>query len=438
MGELRYENFTVDGAQGSNDPRGAEFVRAIDYGFLESPRGAENEVAQLDRFRAENTVLGAVYDDGQDPRAVGAQRPVATFGDYVGSVCVVPGVVLPAQMVTEVTVRGTHRRRGILTKLMTSALQRAKDDGLALSLLTASEGGIYGRFGFGVSAFSSTVTIPVAKGLQLRAQVAESLKSSGMSVIVPSWEAFATMYEDVFAAFQLATPGQTGHTQSYRDRAAGKPNPWAVKGEDRAWRPLVVLGADGAALAYAITEFAGFEKEPLTLKIADLGAANPLAELALWEALGATDLAEQLRWREAPDDFALPYALINQRDVKVAERDDHLWLRILDLPAAFESRGLRGEGTLTLKVSDRLGHIAGEWTLDSRGGSTTVTPGIDASAEGAPSLAIDAEGLGTLFLGTVLPSVLVGSGRAVASSADLDALDAMFMTFKAPRNAYTF
>jgi predicted acetyltransferase len=438
MSALRYESFTVQGAAGTFDERAAEFVRAIDYGFLDEPRGAELEIAQLDRFRAENTLLTAVYDDAQPAGSLAAGRPVATFGDYVGSVGVAQGATLPAQMVTEVTVRGTHRRRGILSAMMHGALERAKREGLPLSLLTASEGGIYGRYGFGCAAYSTEVTIRVRDGLGLRQEAAEALRAAGLTVIVPTWEAFARCYEDAFAAFQETTPGQTGHTHAYRRRAAGETNAWAIKGHDERLRPLLVLGPDGAARGFALSKFGGFKEQPTRLKIVDLGAADRLAELALWEALGATDLVEELVWREAPDDFALGWALVNQRDVSRGRRADHLWVRVLDVVDAFNSRGLGADGAVVLEVQDRLGLIAGEYTLGRDAGETVCAPGAAGAGAEAPRLSLDAEALGSLYLGTVSVSELVSYGRARVEASAPAALDALFAPSRAPRNSYTF
>lgn len=435
MSELRFESFTVQGEPGSADPRGAEFVNAIDYGFLEAVREPEQLLTQLDRFRADGALLSAVYDDEQDSRAVEAARPVATFGEYLGQVCVAEGEVLPSHMITEVTVRGTHRRRGILSRQMRAGLQRAREQNLPLALLTASEGGIYGRFGFGIAAESATVTVQARGGLGLRPEVAEALKASGLRTFVPSWEAFPGLYLDAFAAFQSVTPGQTGHTQAYRDRAAGNKNPWGVPGQDTDWRPLVVVDQAGAVQGYAISHVKEVHQDQV-LHIADLGATNPLAELALWEALAATDLVESLRWREAPLDFALPAALVNYRDVATERRSDRLWARILDVAAVFEARGLSQDGTLALRVSDRLGLIEGEYLLTRQGGETLVKPGPAPS--GTATLEVDAETLGSILFGTARVANLVAVGRAKAIGATGTELGRLLDTERASRNSYTF
>ena len=53
--------------------------------------------------------------------------------------------------VTAVGVRPTHRRRGLLTRLMRAQLEALRDGGEAIAGLWASEARIYGRFGYGLA-----------------------------------------------------------------------------------------------------------------------------------------------------------------------------------------------------------------------------------------------------------------------------------------------
>ena len=61
------------------------------------------------------------------------------------------GACVPTAGVTWVGVMPTHRRRGILRRLMTHQLDELLDRGEPLAALSASESGIYGRFGYGMA-----------------------------------------------------------------------------------------------------------------------------------------------------------------------------------------------------------------------------------------------------------------------------------------------
>src|SRR5262249_25570846 len=90
------------------------------------------------------------------------ERTLAVFHEQDGMVgtasalsweLTVPGGSLPAAHVTDVSVLPTHRRRGLLRRLMTQQLTAVATAGREpLALLWASESGIYGRFGYGMAS----------------------------------------------------------------------------------------------------------------------------------------------------------------------------------------------------------------------------------------------------------------------------------------------
>jgi predicted acetyltransferase len=58
-----------------------------------------------------------------------------------------------------VGVAPTHRRRGVLRAMYVELHQRIADAGYPLAGPTASEGGIYGRFGYGPATMERVLTI---------------------------------------------------------------------------------------------------------------------------------------------------------------------------------------------------------------------------------------------------------------------------------------
>lgn len=84
-------------------------------------------------------------------------HPIATFADgaCVGAsaaisfdVTVPGGGTVKIAGVTSTGVIATHRRRGYLRRMMQAMFDAALDRGEPLAMLSASEGSIYGRFGF--------------------------------------------------------------------------------------------------------------------------------------------------------------------------------------------------------------------------------------------------------------------------------------------------
>ena len=71
----------------------------------------------------------------------------------------VPGGPMPTAGVTVVGVLPTHRRRGILRELMRAQLDDIHERGEPLAALWASEGSIYGRFGYGLSSLCGDMEI---------------------------------------------------------------------------------------------------------------------------------------------------------------------------------------------------------------------------------------------------------------------------------------
>src|SRR5215210_4097016 len=123
--------------------------------------------ARPDEFEAFEAVDAAAFGYVPSPEMLAARRPLwdsaraftAADGDQlVASSAIVPfqmtvpgGAVLPMAGVTSVGVRPTHRRRGLLTAMMRTLLDDARQHAEPIAGLYASESVIYGRFGYGLA-----------------------------------------------------------------------------------------------------------------------------------------------------------------------------------------------------------------------------------------------------------------------------------------------
>src|SRR3954468_7337676 len=118
----------------------AAALAAIGHYFAlpESLEGAERFAQWIDIER-----MHAAFD---------GDRIVGAAGALSYEVSVPGGATVPTAGVTVVGVLPTHRRRGILTRLMREQLADSRTRGDALAYLWASEGAIYGRFGYGLAS----------------------------------------------------------------------------------------------------------------------------------------------------------------------------------------------------------------------------------------------------------------------------------------------
>ena len=61
-------------------------------------------------------------------------------------------------------------------------------------------------------------------------------------------------------------------------------------------------------------------------------ATTAASHRALWAHLVHLDLIQRVEWGLAPGDRLLENLLTDPRRVKTTQAEDHLWLRILDVP----------------------------------------------------------------------------------------------------------
>ena len=81
-----------------------------------------------------------------------------------------------------------------------------------------------------------------------------------------------------------------------------------------------------------------------TVVIEELRGRTPDVEAALWRFVFDLDLVGEVTAKRRPVDEPLRWRLADPRQLKVDVVRDRLYLRVLDVPAAFESRGYRRAG----------------------------------------------------------------------------------------------
>ncbi|MFI5508295.1 enhanced intracellular survival protein Eis [Mycobacterium sp. NPDC051804] len=338
---------------------------------------------------------------------------VACDGDEVVGVSVyldleltVPGgAVLPVAGVTMVAVAPTHRRRGALRAMYTELHNRIADARYPIAALTASEGGIYGRFGYGPATVEVELTVNRANA-QFRADAPDP---GGVRLVRPAEhrDEFAGIYE----RWRTRTPGGLMMPQVlWDDWLADREN--ARRGGTEMFS---MLHPDGYAV-YRV-----FGDDPMMVRVAELTAVTPEAHAALCRALLGLDLMEKVAFGTNPAD-PLPYLLTDARCARVTHYEDDLWLRLMDIPAALEARRYQGDVTTVLDVSDDFRSDGGRFALEVRDGRARCVP-TSAPAD----VFTDLDVLGSLYLGSHRATVLAAANRLRCNDSGLIAqLDAAF------------
>ncbi|MBB2902889.1 putative acetyltransferase [Kineococcus radiotolerans] len=360
----------------------------------------------------------------------GEERVVATLRTFDAEVAVPGAEPVVVDAVSTATVLPTHRRRGLLSRMLTADLERARDGGLALAALIAAEAPIYGRFGFGTATRSTSLVVDHTH-VRFRP---DAPSAPGSLEFVP-----AGRTEDLARV----------HDRARRARPGGFPRDaawWAAagrRGEGR-WlgtRGHVVLHRDEAGVpdgyvAYDLADTSTGRVAGGTATVADLSATTPAAYRALWEFVTSIDLVRSTRAADRPVDELLPHLLVDPRAVQTGPVDDFLWLRVLDVVGALSARRYLGAGTLVLEVVDPFGlagatvrlHVAPGERGDGEG---WLSPEVSTTGA-APDVVLGVGELASLLLGGTSAVALHRAGRLRCSPADAHALHRLFATPEAP------
>lgn len=317
----------------------------------------------------------------------------------------VPGAVVPAAGLTSVSVVPTHRRRGVLTALMQAHFEDVQERGEALSLLWASEGTIYGRFGYGMATRACRAEIERA-----HAAFTAPHRASGRLRVVEQDEALKT-FPSVYASLQPHHPGMIDWDPAW----------WRYSFVDLeierqhhglgGYTGKIHLvhesdqGPDGVLTYRFGPDWDGGSPNG-TVLIEDLLAASPGAYADLWRYCLDMDLAARVKAERLRPDEPLLHLLAEPRRLRLTVSDG-LWVRLVDVPAALAARRYRVDGALTVAVRDpALPRNHGTFRLEGGPEGAECRP-----VSGGPDLVLAAADLGAGYLGGTRLRSLAGAGR---------------------------
>jgi predicted acetyltransferase len=330
------------------------------------------------------------------------------------------GASLPVAAVSWVSVQPTHRRRGVLTRLMAAMHDDARAREEPAAILTASESSIYGRFGYGVAAWRLAVSAQRA-----HVAFAHESRDNGRVRLVSRDEA-AQALPEIYDRARLTRAGMVTRpdhwwTQVFWDFMVRptKANFVAVHSDTG--------GRDDGYVSYEITdEWSGGVAER-RLSVVDMQAESPETWISLWRYVFGVDLIGTIAATNLPTDDPLRHIVTDSRRVRVDFVNDHLWVAPLDSVRVLGARSYAVPGRVVIEVHAPEG--------------TTTTIAIDSTDDGAsctatadtPDLVCDSAVLGMCALGGNRWSELATAGRVDVRRNDALLLaDAMFLTTPAP------
>lgn len=349
-----------------------------------------------------------VWDASQaDP-----DTPVATVRSWEMGLTVPGGAALASWAISSVTVSPTHRRKGIARAMLTGELRTAVQLGLPIAMLTVSEATIYGRYGFGPSARQSSYLVDTQ-----RAHWTGPTPAGRVQFVSP--ESLLADGPAVFERTRDRSPGEVDRREIWWKRTLGLlPNePDAHK---RGIRTVRYDDADGAIAGFALYEIAMQNvSQPGRLKLVDLVAATDDAYAALWRFVIEMDMVSEIEAPLRSVSEPVAWQVSDHRAVRKTSERDHLWLRILDVPAALGARSYAAAGEYLLDVTDDLDFAEGRFLLTvAADGSGQAHPLTGAAPADAVEVALSAADLASLYLGGTSAVDLARAGRLTEKSPD--------------------
>ncbi|WP_329565245.1 GNAT family N-acetyltransferase [Kitasatospora sp. NBC_01266] len=374
----------------------AVWAAAVNAGFLHAGEPAGEEYRLLRHYP--DRTLGA-FDDG---------RCVGTFRSMPFELTLPGGELLPVSAITGVTVSQTHRRRGLLSRMMARDLGAARGRGEAVAVLIAAEYGIYGRFGFGPATRQHGWRIDLRRSRGIRTDLPASFGPAGGRLDLVDMAELAKIGPELHERWRRGQPGAVSRDEAFWRAATGQ-----VEVPAHPWKePFAVVHRDAAGVVtglavYRVGDHWDGPYPDCTVKVGDFLALDRSAEVSLWRYLCSMDWCGKLEVSNLAPDSPLPLLLVDPRGAVPHEDNcDLMWLRVLDVPAAFAARRCAGAGRVVLEVSDPAGYAAGRWAL------TVDADGVARAAESGdePDLALTAGALGSLYLGAESASRLAAAG----------------------------
>ncbi len=339
---------------------------------------AKDDEESLQRFR-DQVDLDRTYSAFEGDEVVGT---AATFSFDMS----LPGGAMTALGgLTMVAVVPTHRRRGLLNRLVAAHFADCKARGELVAGLWASESSIYGRYGYGdacpvfqVSYDSSKVGVPAGPD-ETRIVGKEDAE-----------DAMKAIYSQVLTS----RPGQLARSDVWWEyRHLRDPEEWRNGGTERRY---VVAYRDGEPVGYTTYRQKSKWDEGMpggSVTVGEVIGLDSDARLSLWSLVSSVDLFPKVEAWGVPIDWEFPNQVANPRAIKRITGDGQ-YIRVLDVPAALTARGYQATDSLVVGVEDSHGLTGGTFRIDASPEGVEVTTSSD-----DPDVTLGVATLSRLYLG---------------------------------------
>jgi predicted acetyltransferase len=333
----------------------------------------------------------------------------------------VPGAVVQCAGVTVVGVLPTHRRRGILTRMMRAQIDDVHGRGEPFAALWASEPTIYGRFGYGHASHTYELRLPRVRA-SLRAGTPPRVGDVRLIELTEARKTFPRIYDRV----RVATPGMLSRTKEW----------WELRRlrDDPSRRPpgsgplnAAQYELDGRPAGYALYRIAQAEEDghwKRRLRVVEAVGVDAVATREIWRFLTELDWTDEVLAWLLPTDHPVQH-LFARFDHLGLQVDTGLWANLVDVGASLSARGYARDGRVTFELS----HPFCRWN----DGTWTVSDGVAKRSSRRPDLRLDATALGAAYLGGISFGELARAGLVEeASRGGLARADALFASDRAP------
>jgi predicted acetyltransferase len=332
------------------------------------------------------------------------------------------GQTVAADGVTVVACDPGYRRRGIVRGLMDGLLQRSREREVPISILWASMGAIYQRFGYGLATTSVGYDVhPRYVQFQFGERAPGTVRLLGKEDALP-------LLQSVYRTYSGPANGMLHRTGVYWEimlRRTGDQHTYIAVYFDEADEPR------GYCLYRTKWVEPGMPEPTQLIDVFDFAWLDMAAYRGLWEYLAGHDLANRIRVEFVAEDDPAPNLLLEPRMLQ-RKTWDGVWLRVVDVEQALAARGydVPGEAIIEVMDDDLCGWNNGSYRLTASGESAGVER---ISGTSTADIVTRPDALASLVSGHTRPSDLARMGRLeIADERRGSELNALFASRRRP------